>query len=95
MNVVNFLRDQTTYLAISERFMEAKQESVRKEVKRRNDNNTLFHESNRTINIVNCSISYNKDSSSPKTLKATEKLQQIGNWHAVSQARRHYGESQT
>lgn len=33
MNVVNFLRDQTTYLAISERFMEANQESVRKEVK--------------------------------------------------------------
>lgn len=33
MNVVNFLRDQTTYLAISERFMEANQGSVRKEVK--------------------------------------------------------------
>jgi hypothetical protein len=33
INVVNFLRDQTTYLAISERFMEVNQESVRREVK--------------------------------------------------------------
>lgn len=33
MNVVNFLRDQTTYLAISERFMGVNQESVRREVK--------------------------------------------------------------